>query len=207
MLGDIIGKSGKEPHLVLKEKKTEQYIGGTGAIARHLSSFVNKIDLVCPFGGEDKLKKILKENLSKNINKIFLKPEKNYSSIIKKRFIDEISSYKMFGSYILPEQPSDMFYHNLKKKIELKSKYNDVLIVCDYGHSFIDKEVAKNISKIKKFKTLNAQLNSSNKGFNSLNNYKNFDVVIINQNELRQELREEKLQINFLAQSLIKKIL
>ena len=203
--GDIIGKSGKEPHLVLKEKKTEQYIGGTGAIARHLSSFVNKIDLVCPFGGEDKLKKILKENLSKNINKIFLKPEKNYSSIIKRRFIDEISNYKMFGSYILPEQPSDIFYHNLKKKIELKCKFNDVLIVCDYGHSFIDKEVAKNISKIKKFKTLNAQLNSSNKGFNSLNNYKNFDVVIINQNELRQELKEEKLQINFLAQSLIKK--
>ena len=203
--GDIIGKSGKEPHLVMREKKTEQYIGGTGAIARHLSSFVNKIDLVCPFGGEDKLKKTLNENLAKNINKIFLKPEKDYSSIIKKRFIDEVSNYKMFGSYILPIQPSDVFYNNLKKKIKLKSRYNDILIVCDYGHGFIDRKVATNISKTKKFKALNAQLNSANKGFNSLNNYKNFDAVIINQNELRQELREEKLQINHLAQTLIKK--
>ena len=111
----------------------------------------------------------------------------------------------MFGSYILPKQPNDVFYNYLKKKIKLKSRSNDILIVCDYGHGFIDRKVATNISKIKKFKALNAQLNSSNKGFNSLNNYKNFDAVIINQNELRQELREEKLQINYLAQSLIKK--
>ena len=36
--GEIIGKSGKEPHLVLSQKKKEYYLGVTGAIVRHISS-------------------------------------------------------------------------------------------------------------------------------------------------------------------------
>ncbi|MDA7453891.1 PfkB family carbohydrate kinase [Candidatus Pelagibacter ubique] len=203
--GEVVGKSGKEPHLVIKENKVEYYVGGTGAIARHLSTFVKNINLICPFGEEPFLKKILNDNLHKNISQNLLKPEKYYSSIIKKRFIDEVSNYKMFGSYILPGRPRDIFYNKLDKKIKSKIKSNDMLIICDYGHEFIDRKIANNISKIKKFKALNVQLNSSNKGFNPLNNYHNFDAVIINQSELRQELREEKLEINILAQSLIKK--
>lgn len=50
--GDIIGKSGKEPHLVLKEKFIENYIGGSGAIARHISSFVKIVNIISPFGFE-----------------------------------------------------------------------------------------------------------------------------------------------------------
>ena len=51
--GDVIGKSGKEPHLVLKENFTEYYLGGSAAIARHLSTFVNEVRIVSPFGNEN----------------------------------------------------------------------------------------------------------------------------------------------------------
>ena len=50
--GDVIGKSGKEPHLVLKEKATEYYLGGSAAIARHLSTFVRTVEILSPFGFE-----------------------------------------------------------------------------------------------------------------------------------------------------------
>ena len=33
--GDVIGKAGKEPHLVIDTKKNEFYVGGGGAIVRH----------------------------------------------------------------------------------------------------------------------------------------------------------------------------
>ena len=36
---DAVGKSGKEPVLVLKEMKSEQYYGGAAAIAKHISNF------------------------------------------------------------------------------------------------------------------------------------------------------------------------
>ena len=203
--GKIIGKSGKEPHLVLKENKIETYIGGSGAIARHLSSFIKKIYLVSPFGNENFLKNVLNKHLKKNIFRNFLTPFKSYSSIIKKRFIDEVSNYKMFGSYILPKEINSKFYKKLNRKIKSKLSNTDMIIVCDYGHDFIDKENAQFISKIKKFKALNTQLNSSNIGFHSLNNYNNFDVVVINESELRQELKEENKDIKFLANFLMKK--
>jgi rfaE bifunctional protein kinase chain/domain/rfaE bifunctional protein nucleotidyltransferase chain/domain len=203
--GNIIGKSGKEPHLVLKETNNEFYVGGIGAVARHLSSFVGSIQLISPFGNEFFFKKILKKSFGKNIITNFLKPEKKYLSIIKKRFIDQVSNYKMFGSYVLPKKPnknfSEVLIHNIKKKL----KNSDMIIVCDYGHDFLDKKSANFISKIKIFKALNAQLNSTNIGYHSVNNYRNIDALVINEVELRHELREEQLNLNILAQILIKR--
>jgi rfaE bifunctional protein kinase chain/domain/rfaE bifunctional protein nucleotidyltransferase chain/domain len=203
--GNIIGKSGKEPHLVLKEEISEYYVGGIGAVARHLSSFVKSVRIISPFGEENFLKKILKKNLNTNIIKDFIIPNKKYKSIIKKRFIDKVSNYKMFGSYILPSRPKENFFIKLILKIKSKIKKNDMLIICDYGHNFLQKKSAAYISKMSKFKALNSQLNSSNANYHSLQNYKNMDVVIINESELRIELREEELDIKFLAMSLIKK--
>ena len=79
-----------------------------------------------------------------------------------------------------------------------------MIIVSDYGHNFIDKTSAKFISRIKKFKALNAQLNSANVGYHSLNNYRNIDVLVINELELRQELREDKSDLDILAKILLK---
>jgi rfaE bifunctional protein kinase chain/domain/rfaE bifunctional protein nucleotidyltransferase chain/domain len=203
--GNIIGKSGKEPHLVLKEINNEFYVGGTGAVARHLSSFVHSVQIISPFGDEDFFKKILKKTFNKNIIENFLKPEEKYSSIVKKRFIDQVSNYKMFGSYILPHKPSKKFSQILISKIKTRLKNSDMIIICDYGHDFLDKKSASFISKLKKFKALNAQLNSANIGYHSVNHYKNIDALVINEAELRQELREEKLNIEVLAQTLIKR--
>ena len=203
--GDIIGKAGKEPHLVLKETGNEYYVGGSGAITRHISSFVRNIKLIAPFGGEKFLKKILKKNFDKNVNTNFIRPETNYLSIVKKRFIDKVSNYKMFGSYILPNKPKKNFSKILISKIKSKLVNSNMILVSDYGHNFIDKISAKFISRIKKFKALNAQLNSANIGYHSLNNYRNIDVLVINELELRQELREDKLDLNTLAKILIKR--
>jgi rfaE bifunctional protein kinase chain/domain/rfaE bifunctional protein nucleotidyltransferase chain/domain len=203
--GNIIGKSGKEPHLVLKEINNEFYVGGAGAVARHLSSFVHSVQMISPFGNENFFKQIIRKSFGNNIVKNFLKPEENYSSIIKKRFIDKVSNYKMFGSYILPEKPSKKFSEILISKIKTRIKNSDMIIICDYGHDFLDKKSANFISKLKKFKALNAQLNSANVGYHSVNNYKNIDALVINEAELRQELREERLNLSILAQTLIRR--
>ena len=78
IFGDIIGKSGKEPHLVLKEKQTECYIGGSAAVARHLSSFVKKINLISFLGNEAKYLNILKKVFQKKFLFIHL----NHSKVL-----------------------------------------------------------------------------------------------------------------------------
>ena len=59
---EAIGKSGKEPILVLKEIQKEQYFGGVLSIARNLSEFSNKITVLSTIGEKkDYLKDINKQ--------------------------------------------------------------------------------------------------------------------------------------------------
>ena len=46
------------------------------------------------------------------------------------------------------------------------------------------------IQKLSKYLALNAQVNAANIGYHSMRNYKNVDCVIINEKEIRHELRD-----------------
>ena len=201
--GNVIGKSGKEPHLVLKENKTEYYLGGSAAVVKHIASFVNKADILSPFGFEKYYNKIINQEFSKNINKNFFKPYKNYQTITKTRFVDKISGYKLFGSYVLPEKSELNFEKYIKRVIQKKKKKIDMFLVCDYGHNFISKNIANEIMKTKKMMSLNAQVNSANTGYHSINKYSGISSLIINENELRQELRDDKSSLEFLAKKIM----
>ena len=202
--GNIIGKSGKEPHLVLKREKEEHYLGGSGAIARHISSFVKKIELISPFGGEKFYKNLMKKKFDKNIKVNFFKSDKNFKTIVKTRFVDEVSKYKLFGSYILPDESSDAVEKKTIKFIKNKTKLCDIIIVSDYGHNFISKNILKEIKKTKKFLSVTTQINASNQGYHSINKFNGFDLMVINENELRQENKDLKTDIKILSKNLVK---
>ena len=50
-----------------------------------------------------------------------------------------------------------------------------------------------------------AQINSNNSKFHTLNHLKNFDLVCVNQGELRSEVKDKKNSIDFIAKDFIKK--
>ena len=47
---EALGKSGKDPFLVFRDIKTEQYLGGAVAISKHLSQFCKTIKLLSVLG-------------------------------------------------------------------------------------------------------------------------------------------------------------
>ena len=53
----------------------------------------------------------------------------------------------------------------------------------------ISEKFAKVICNSKKFTALNAQINAANLGYHGLQKYRNLDFIIINESELRHELR------------------
>mgnify|MGYP000706930972 CR=1 FL=1 len=108
--GNVLGKSGKEPHMVFGQTKEDFYIGGSAIIANHLSDFINKITLISDFGSEIKIKKLLKDNFKKNIKHLEILPKKEYKTCIKTRFVDILTKYKLFGSYIISNLQFPMFY-------------------------------------------------------------------------------------------------
>lgn len=191
VFSEAVGKSGKEPILILREIKKERYIGGTGAIVKNISNFVNqKISLISYIGQRKESLGEINNFLGKKVNS-FLLCKKNSSTIVKRRYVDSISNSKLFGIY-------NFDYNNLIKKEEtfllnsIKKQINkhDVIILADYGHGLFSKKISNFLSKSEKFITLNAQLNASNIGYHSLRNYSNLMCIVINERELRHETRD-----------------
>ena len=203
---EALGKSGKEPMLVMGELKSEKYIGGTAAIARNLSSFVKKVTLLSCLGEKKEEEKLIKKNLESNIESVFLY-KKNSPTIFKKRFIEHINKTKVFGVYSLNDEVLTNEQENyFNKKIIKLINSHDIVIVSDYGHGLISDKAAKLIVKKSKFVAVNTQLNSSNIGFHVISKYKGANFITINETEMRHELRNKKDDRVFLIKLLSKNL-
>ena len=80
----------------------------------------------------------------------------------------------------------------------------DLVIVSDYGHGFISENNAKIICNEAKSLALNAQVNAANVGYHSMRKYNKVDCVIINETEIRHELRKKNEKIEDLMKQLSK---
>ena len=81
----------------------------------------------------------------------------------------------------------------------------DLILISDYGHGFISNKTAKKLHQ-KKYIALNAQVNAANIGYHDLLKYKNIDAVIINETELRHEMRNKNDETKILSAQLQKKL-
>ena len=153
-------------------------------------------------GDQDSYLKKVKKQLPKNITFKYLK-KNNSPTILKKRFLDNIGNKKVLGVYTINDEnlkykDEKKFKNYLKKNLK---KY-DLVIVSDYGHGFVSSENAKIICNNSKYLALNAQVNAANVGYHSMRKYNNIDCVIINETELRHELRNKNEKIEFLMKQL-----
>ncbi len=201
---EALGKSGKEPILVLKETQKDQYLGGVLGIARNISEICKNITVISMLGEKKEYLKDINKNLPKNILKRFIF-KKNSPTIVKKRYVDNISQSKVIGIYnindeILSKKDESKFIKFLKSEIPK----HDLVIVSDYGHGLISKKSANMICKNSKFLALNAQVNASNIGYHTIRNYNNFDTLIINEKEIRHEMRDKVNKLEFLMSNLSK---
>ena len=179
--------------MVFNKIKESFYLGGSAIIANHLSSFVNKVTLLSDFGYEKDIKKIINENLKKNIRHIAIKPLIVFETCIKTRFVDLNSNYKLFGSYYLPNLNNKFFHSVLSQKIKQNIYAQDTIILADYSNNFFNVESLNLIKKSKKFIAGMAQKNSNQSSFHTLDHLKSIDLLCINEGELRNELRDKKV--------------
>ena len=199
---EALGKSGKEPVLVLKDKSSEEYLGGSAAIVRHISNFVNKISLFSMVGEKNEYFGNIKKLISKNL-KLNLLKKKNSPTILKTRFVDSINLNKVLGVYKINDELLNKKQEKKQINFLKKNLSNfDMVIVSDYGHGFITKSISKLICRKSKFLALNAQVNAANIGYHSMRNYKNLSCAIINQRELEMEFREKSNNLNDLIKKL-----
>ena len=187
---EALGKSGKEPVLVLRDLETQEYLGGSLAIARHLSSFCETVSVLSFLGQDNEYKSFIESKTEENIVFNFFN-KSDSPTIVKRRFVDSIDRKKVLGVYsindnMLNESEEAKFIESFDKL----SNEHDLVIVSDYGHGIITPKIADHISNSEKFVSLNAQVNAANIGTHSIRKYHDVNCLIINEGELRHDLRQ-----------------
>ena len=102
-------------------------------------------------------------------------------------YLDEIYTSKLFN------------VHELHRGVEEPKDYDirdyDVVIVTDFGHGALTKELIERIAKEARFVAVNAQTNSMNYGFNMITKYRRADLVVIDEIEARLAAHERDAPI------------
>lgn len=200
VIGDVIidkytycnvqGLMSKDMGYSARYKNEEEHLGGSLAVARHLSSFCEYLTLASIIGNETEIHSRLLNSLSDKMH-LDLEFSPIYPTIIKQQYItinekrEEL--HKVFAVNNIPEpiiidnETMERFYSKIYNTI---SDY-DIIFLCDFGHGLIDKKILETIQNKAKFLAVNCQTNSSNYGLNIITKYHRVDAFALDQKELK----------------------
>lgn len=196
-----LGQPSKENILAVNSSKEELFYGGVLPVVKNISQICKNVSLLSIYKDKN-VKKRIKKFLGKGIN-INIFENKNFINIIKKRYVDIDNYKKIFEVYNFKNE--DFADYSVKKFLEKKLKSYDHVIVCDFGHGLINKDIANYISQKSKFLSVNVQTNAGNRGYNLFSKYKKVDFLCLDEPELRLGLQEKKLVVSQLINSISKK--
>ena len=187
---EAIGKSSKDPTLVVKYQSHELFAGGILAVANHIANFTDKVELFTVLGDRERYEDFISSRLNKTIVPHFFTQE-NAPTTLKRRLIDGYAFNKLFEVYVmndagLSQEENNRLLQLLKEKID----EFDVVIVADFGHGAIDQAVRELLIDRSLFLTVNTQANAGNRGFHTISKYRKFDYACIAGHELALETRE-----------------
>ena len=192
---DVIGKAGKEPILVAKQKSIETYLGGTLALANHLGDFCKKVTCLTYLGENAEYESLIRAGLKKNVEMIPVY-KKNSPTIVKRRYLDEYLRQKLFEVYEINDDFLESDQQDvLQGKLNELLKSHDLAIVADYGHGLLDDGAVKTLMQDSKFLAVNTQSNAGNNGFNCISKYPKADYVCIATRELQLNYRQRHLSV------------
>lgn len=187
---NVQGLMSKDMGYSARHMNSEQYLGGSLAIARHIAGFSNHVTLSSIIGNEKDIHSRLLNELSCQM-RVNLEVNDSMNTIVKKRYITENQKREEFHKiFSINNLPTDMLIKGqskeaFKNKLREQAGNYDVVILCDFGHGLIDYEVMDILQNKAKFLALNCQTNSSNYGMNLITKYKRADIFALDQKELK----------------------
>jgi rfaE bifunctional protein kinase chain/domain/rfaE bifunctional protein nucleotidyltransferase chain/domain len=199
---EAIGKAGKEPVLVTRSQSSEQFAGGSIAIANHVAGFCREVALLTCLGTENSYESFVREHLKPSIKPCFLRQD-GRPTIVKLRYLDHYLMQKLFEVYFIDdeEMSSDEESSLLESLEELLPKY-DAVIVADYGHGMLGKKAIELLCSKAKFLAINTQANAGNRGLHTVSRYPRADYISLSEGELRLEIRTREGDVRQLVNQL-----
>lgn len=201
-----IGKSSKEPTLVVKANSTERFAGGILAVANHVANFCDHVGVVTFLGERNSQEAFIKEKLNGKIERFFLY-KKDSPTIVKRRFVDEYFFTKLLEVYeINDEELDEADNKRLCTILREQLPSYDVVIVVDFGHGMLNRQAIEILCGQARFLALNVQANAGNLGYHTVSAYPRADYVSIAENELRLEARDRKGDLKEMVLNVLQKL-
>ncbi|MDP3733880.1 MAG: PfkB family carbohydrate kinase [Nanoarchaeota archaeon] len=180
------GGMSKDPMLTVDYINEEVYAGAILAIANHLSSFVKNVTLVTLLGDRNDYKDFILTKLNSKINpKFFVK--KNSPTVKKRRYIRNVrnENEKLFMIEDVNHAPiAEDLEQEIIAFLEKELSNYDLVIVGDFGHGFISKNIIKVLEEKSPYLAVNVQTNSANVGFNYVTKYNKPSFISMDGTEL-----------------------
>ena len=215
VVGDIIidqyhyvsplGQTGKGNVLAVQYESEEQFAGGSIAVANHTSQFVKNVTLLSALGDRNSHEDYVRSKLEKNITPVFTY-FKDAPTLTKRRFVDGDLT-KLFEVYFYQDEP--VFNDNgkfVEKWLTDHAPEYDLVLVADFGNGFISPKMREIICTKAKFLAINTQINSGNRGYHVITNYKQADYISLNEPEIRLANHNRHDSIEHVAAEVAKKL-
>lgn len=201
-----IGKSTKDPALVLKYQSKDLFAGGVLAVANHVAGFADSAAVATVLGEQDSYESFIRQQLAPNIAPYFFY-QPNAPTTVKRRFVDSYSFNKLFEVYVmdddgLPPERDAAFVDWLSDNIGAF----DVVIASDFGHGAISSNAREVIVSKSKYLAVNTQSNAGNLGLHTLSKYSRADYVSIAEHEIRLDARDRKGPVRPMIESVAKRL-
>lgn len=203
---EAIGKSSKEPTMVVKRLSEEKFAGGILAAANHVASFCSEVGVIAQLGTDSSHEAFIESRLRQNVKKIFLH-RRNSPTIVKRRIVESYFFLKLLEVYeindaVLTPEEDDAVCQALMEHVP---KY-DAVIVIDFGHSMLSERSRNIIRERAAFLAVNAQCNAGNLGHHALSKYPMADYVTATEREVRIEARDRHGDIGRLTQDVYRQL-
>jgi cytidyltransferase-like protein len=159
------------------ETARSRQVGGAGAIALHLATFVAKVD--CYTNAPT-------APLPANVTATPIADE----PLVKTRFVDRDTGFRLFES-----KSADL--RGIRHDALPEFDNYDVVLIADFGHGLVDATVvnARIADRRRAFVAAMAQVNSSNYGYNLPTKFVGLDYCSLNRTEAELCLRERGLPL------------
>jgi len=215
VIGDIIidqyhyvsplGQTGKGNVLAVQYESEEQFAGGSIAVANHTAQFVNNVTLLSALGDRDSHEDYIRSKLEKNITPFFTY-FKDAPTLTKRRFVDSDLT-KLFEVYFYQDEPT--FKDDgkfVEKWLHDHLTEFDLVLVADFGNGFISPNMREIICSKAKFLAINTQINSGNRGYHVITNYKKANYISLNEPEIRLATHNRHDSLEHVAAEITKKL-
>lgn len=189
---EAIGKSSKEPTLVVKALTNDRFAGGAAAVANHVAGFCDRVVLHSILGEVNSEESFIRSRLKENIEPRFLFRAQS-PTIVKRRFVEQYFFSKLFEVYEINDAiPTAAESAAWTESLAGRVAEFDLVIAIDFGHGFLTRELIELLCRESRFLAVNTQSNAGNLGYHVISNYPRADYVSVAENEMRLESRDRR---------------